>query len=561
MFKKFNSYNLKKKMNFGYKVLIVFMMISGIISIAALAALNGSLNDFVNKTNRADSAVKVCQIEINNAARNINEMILNDDPFAYSTYRSTIEENLQVVETELKALRETGVVSEKQCTQYEDLIHSWSESGLGIVSDIESGNVSAAISRIFTECAPKMSSLTSMADRLDGITGKEMDNAIFTNTVVFIVCVVSIVLFVAIATLISLRISKKVVKSVMTPISEIEKAAEQIAEGNLHYEIDYANEDELGVLANSLRESIKNLSSYVEDIAYTMNEFANGNFDVKQQTEWKGDFVQILDSIMVFEQSIAETVRGIQGVADQVTCGAEQIADSSNELATGATEQASVTEELTATIETASSELFQSADIAKAVGGKVEASGVQIVKSDEKMQEMLLAMKEINDASEKIRQIIDTINDIASQTNLLALNASIEAARAGEAGKGFAVVADQVSILASQSAQAAQQSNVLIDSSLMAVDKGIVIANDTAKQLKEVVKQSNEITEDINQAAESLKVQAESFKQIMVGVEHINDVVQTNSATSEECAAASQEMNSQAENLGVLLHKFTIMQG
>jgi len=228
-------------------------------------------------------------------------------------------------------------------------------------------------------------------------------------------------------------------------------------------------------------------------------------------------------------------------------------------LAKGASEQASVTEELAATIETAYEEVSSSAEFAKTVSKKVEDAGSLIIKSNAKMQEMVYAMVEINESSQKIRRIIDTIDDIATQTNLLALNASIEAARAGEAGKGFAVVADQVSVLAAQSADAVHESSDLIEASIELVSKGMVIANETAKQLEKVVVDSESITGDINGAAVALKEQADSFEGITVGVDHINGVVQTNSATSQECAASSLQMANQAEILEGLVKKFKVL--
>ena len=121
----------------------------------------------------------------------------------------------------------------------------------------------------------------------------------------------------------------------------------------------------------------------------------------------------------------------------------------------------------------------------------------------------------------------------------------------GEAGKGFAVVANQVNILADQSAQAARESSALIATSVEAVENGMVVAEDTAKQLEEVAGESKIITDEVMRIADTLETQTEEILQI-------NDVVQSNSATSEECAAASQEMSSEAENLNEMIQKFKV---
>ena len=178
--------------------------------------------------------------------------------------------------------------------------------------------------------------------------------------------------------------------------------------------------------------------------------------------------------------------------------------------------------------------------------------------SNGKMREMVDSMHEINDASQEIDKIIATINEIASQTNLLALNASIEAARAGEAGKGFAVVANQVNLLADQSAHAAKESAELIETSVKAVEKGMVIAGQTATQLEDVAESSKAITGEVTNIAETLETQTVEIQQINQGIEQINDVVQSNAATSEECAAASQEMSSEAESLREMIRKFKV---
>ncbi len=558
MLEDFKNFNVKKKMNIGYNVVIVLMIISGIVSMIALSTLDNSLNHFVEKINRADTAVKICRIDVNITARAIREMALNEDISQYPAYRKKIEEKLAGVYEELAVLKETEVIDEKLCDNYEKEIRLWAEVGLEIVEKLETGDREGAINLIFSRCVPELDALVDVSLELDSLTTEMMDETVAKSALIFGISVAGIILFVIIATICAIRIGKIIVNSITVPLVEIENATKELSNGNLHAIVKYHAEDEIGTLAHHLRVAISTLTSYVNDIAITMKAFAEGDFSIQPKTDWKGDFVAIHDSVIDFEQSMATMIKGMQRIAEQVSVGSDQIAQSSTDLATGASEQAGVTEELSATISAAASDLDFSAKTAQESSKKVADAGVAIVKSNEKMQEMLQSMEEIGESSKKISQIIDTINSIASQTNLLALNASIEAARAGEAGRGFAVVADQVSLLAAQSAQAAKESNFLIESSLSAVEKGVSIANETANQLEKVVADSKEIQKSIDGAAIALKKQADSFDGIIGGVDHINDVVQTNSATSEECAASSQEMSIQAEELNKLIRSIKV---
>ena len=555
---KLEGMNIKKRLNFGYTVVIAMMVVSGIVGIIALTALKSGVNDFVNGSNKADIAVKICRNDINIAARSIREMALNDDASSYAGYRQKVGEKLDEVGVELENLKETGLIDDELYQKYVDAITAWGEVGYDIMAKIEAGEQEEAIDEILTECVPALDELVAISQELDAATDELMQKSVTQSEVIFWIAFVVIILFVVAAIITAQQIGKRIVRTITEPIAEIEAVAKELTEGNLHSTIDYKSQDEIGKLAHDLRKAIRILGSYVDDISRAMGEFANGNFDVQPEVEWRGDFVGILDAFMMFERSMEDTVKGIRRAAEQVESGAGQVSDSANELAEGATEQASITEELAATIETVSEQVATSAETSKEISKAVENAGIEIINGNEKVKEMVQSMGEINQASQEIRKIIDTINDIASQTNLLALNASIEAARAGEAGKGFAVVADQVSVLASQSANAAHESTVLIESSMQAVDKGIVIADETAKQLEKVVEDSQIIAEEVSKAAIALEAQKEAFVQINEGVDHINDVVQTNSATSEECAAASQEMNSQATMLKEVIEKFNI---
>ena len=555
---KLENMRLQERINYGYRKVILMMLISGLLSIVVIGVLFANMLNYINNVTVADLSVKKCRINVNAAARNIREMALNDDASTYDSYEETVKRLLTEVDTSMKALKDTGIVSDSNYEEYATALSEWGNVGYSIMEEIKNGNKEQAVNEIFDDCVPALNNLVQLAIKLDGITDEVKAQAARTTYIFTFAGFVCIIVCLAFAWMLTGRTSKKVLETILEPLRAVEDVAKELTEGNLHSTLEYRSEDEIGRLAHSMRKSIRILGSYVDDIGRAMKLFAEGNFDVQPEVEWKGDFVGILDSFMMFEKSIADTIKGIQNVSNEVSSAAEQVASSSNDLADGATNQAAVVEELTATVAGVSEQVEKNSQSAKEISARVDELGNAILESNGKMHEMVDSMNEISDASKEIDKIIATINEIASQTNLLALNASIEAARAGEAGRGFAVVANQVNVLADQSAQAAKESSALIESSVRAVEKGMVIAGQTATQLEAVADSSKMITEEVTNIAETLETQTSEIQQINEGIEQINDVVQTNSATAEECAASSEEMSSEAENLREMIRKFKI---
>ncbi len=558
MLEKISKMKIAKRLNTGYLIVIAMMVISGMISMAALGTLYYQFNDFANRVNVADTATKMIRIEINIGARNVREMVIDQNVANHEVYLERVENAVTELKLQLATLKETDVVDNELYGRLETNVLGWEEIGYSVIDDIQAGDTAAAHNAILNQCAPALQETLEIAREIDAITNASMENSIKICAVSAIIGVIAIIVFAVIATVMAVKIGKQIVNSIIEPLKQIEAVTGELTAGNLHSNLEYRSDDEIGHLAHDLRKAIRILGSYVDDINDFMVKFSAGDFTVDALVEWKGDFEAIHTAFMSFEDEMSETVKGIQAVANQVSGGSEQVAASANDLAEGASEQAGITEELAATVISVSERVQQNAEEAKEISKGVENVGIEIVNSNEKMKEMVASMTEINEASAKISRIIATINDIASQTNLLALNASIEAARAGEAGKGFAVVADQVSLLAAQSAEAAKESTALIQASMDAVEKGMVIAEETAQQLEQVLEGSKVITQEVNGVAAVLEEQAQSMNQINIGIEQINDVVQTNSATSEECAAASQEMSGQAENLENLISRFVV---
>ena len=555
---KLENMHLKERISYGYRKVIIMMLVSGLLSIAVIVVLFANMMNYVYRVNAADQAVKICRMNVNAAARNIREMALNGDASTYESYEQTVEKLLAEVNSQLEIMKQTGVVPDELYTEYSSALNDWGNIGYSIMNEIKEGNRDEAIEDILNECTPALNKSVETVIKLDELTD-ELDRRDVASTIICaIVGLAGIVICLIFAWVLTKKTSKRVLETILEPIRAIEDVAKELTEGNLHSNLEYHSDDEIGRLAHSMRKSTRILGTYIDDIDRAMKLFSEGNFDVQPEVEWRGDFVGILNSFMAFEKSMADTVKGIQNVSDQVSSGAEQVAASANDLADGATNQASVVEELTATVTGVSEQIEHNSNAAKEISGRVGDLGGAILESNGKMREMVDSMNEINQASQEIDKIIATINEIATQTNLLALNASIEAARAGEAGKGFAVVANQVNVLADQSAQAAKESAALIESSVSAVEKGMVVAKETAAQLEEVADTSKIITREVTGIAETLETQAAEMKQINLGIEQINDVVQTNSATSQECAAASEQMSDEADGLREMIRKFKV---
>jgi methyl-accepting chemotaxis protein len=227
-------------------------------------------------------------------------------------------------------------------------------------------------------------------------------------------------------------------------------------------------------------------------------------------------------------------------------------------LSQGSTEQASSIEEITASMTQVSAQTKQNAANANQANQLALAAKENAVEGNGQMQGMVKAMAEINDSSSNISKIIKVIDEIAFQTNILALNAAVEAARAGQHGKGFAVVAEEVRNLAARSANAAKETTEMIENSIRKVEAGTEIANNTASALNKIVDGVAKAAELVGDIASASNEQATGIAQINQAISQVAQVVQTNSATAEESAAASEELSSQAELLKNAVNRFRL---
>lgn len=369
-------------------------------------------------------------------------------------------------------------------------------------------------------------------------------------TLVIIVCVIALVMLTLLCYI--------VLKKALRPLREIEAAAEKISAGNLEAKIAHTGNDEVGSLAESMRQSVMTLAGYIKEIERVMKEMAAGNFDISLVQPFLGDFKNVEQALERFIVSISNTLEQINTTADQVSDAAGQVANGAQSLAAGSTEQATAVERLSKEIGRISESVKHNAENAKMANEVSLETMASMTRSNENMGQLMTAMDEIHVKSGEINKIIQAIEDITRQTNILSLNAAVEAARAGEAGKGFAVVADEVRNLAARSAEAAKETTKLIEASVTAIEKSVDLTKITAGELAQVVRGAQAATEAVADISEATDLEADAIAEAMRKLDNISEVVQMNSATSQESAASSEELSSQASLLKELISNFKL---
>lgn len=365
-------------------------------------------------------------------------------------------------------------------------------------------------------------------------------------------------IFLIITIVVLVRTAKTLIRQISRPIGFIKEALLHISEGNLDFTFEYKSDDEFGILADSIREMLKEFKTYIDHITDVLGKISEKDMREGIVTEYKGSFKPLKNSVNVIVDFLNSILNNIQMLADKVSREAAVMESSSVNLAEAAAEQSSAIEELAATTQEVTGAVSLNKEAADHVIVFFDQSVQEIQKGNDYMEDLLEVMRQITEHSQNVSGIVSLIDDISSQTDLLSLNASIEAARAGEYGRGFAVVAGEISKLAKDCARAAKNTEELINKTLTVVDKGYGYTKQTAEVFEEIVKDSVKMKEMVDDIQKASIKQSDSLEEILTVVNQIAKITESNAFAASESAQSGEKLLVEANELKDLVLEYKV---
>lgn len=553
----FRNMRIRTTLALSNAIVITLLLVCIAVSFVAVEQNAAATAEFYRRPFHVTKSALTLHGTFEQTAQYLRQLINEPDADKRAKLLESIKELANVRNEEFEFISSTFVADLQLLDEFKVANDTLVATRDRVVSTVTSGDLEKAQELYQSDYLPQKETATQLAsdivDTADGVASDFVDQTVDTKYLTFVVLSVVALLSIGIAVFTWRRISI----AIAVPISEIEKGARRLSEGDLTTSIEYVSGNELGMLAASLNSSVATLKSYIQETDLVLARLGEGKLDAAPRIEYAGDFSAIGSSLVRVAASLRDTVERLSAAAEQVARSSAQMSDGSQIIAQGSAEQAMAIEELATSIQSITRVVGENTEsVFVANNGTIEVLSA-VESGNDQITKTAQVIGEIKRNSLSVSQLANVIEDIAFQTNILALNASVEAARAGDAGRGFAIVAEEVRRLAAQASEASKDADSLVARTLASVEEGDSMIEEAAGNMGEAVASAESVREMMSTITQTSTQQLDAIAQIRESMDRLSEVVQENSAASRESAAVSEELADQAIDLKHLLDRFS----